>query len=174
MEYKRCYFVLPNNCSHLTFLKKSCSLVRWFSTKLHNSKSLWSICVTFSGILCLVLENTCGKFRCKQTSMRKVIALAFIYVNPHPVYSIEWRIYASFRNLCIWTYDLYMRQSAPKVLIKGNQMKCVWWNNSVYDGIERTWKMKRKSSFWQIWITLARPIFRPMFGSWTIRWEPLS
>ena len=41
-------------------------------------------------------------------------------------------------------------------------MKCVWFNNSVYDGIERTWKMKEKSSIWQTWITLARPIFRPL------------
>jgi len=49
-----------------------------------------------------------------QTSMRKIISLAFIYVNLHLAYSIEWRIYASFRTLCIWTYDAYMSQSAQK------------------------------------------------------------
>jgi len=78
-------------------------LVRWFATKLHNSKSFWSICMKFSGLASLHMKNICGKFRCKQTSTRKVIALAFVHVNPHPVYSIEWRIYASFPNLCIWT-----------------------------------------------------------------------
>ena len=41
---------------------------------------------------------------------------AFIYVNPRPAYSIERRIYASIRTLCIWTYDAYMCQSAQKVL----------------------------------------------------------
>jgi len=34
----------------------------------------------------------------------------------HPTYSIQWRIYASFRTLCIWTYDAYMRHSATKAL----------------------------------------------------------
>ena len=67
--------------------------------------------------MCLVMKNICGKFRCKQTSMRKVIALEFIYVNPHPTYSIEWRMYASSRTLCIWMYDAYVRQLAPKVLV---------------------------------------------------------
>jgi len=46
------------------------------------------------------------------------------------------------------------------VLVRRNQTKCVWCN-SVYDGFEKLWEMKRKSWFWQIWITLARPIFRP-------------
>jgi len=38
--YKKCYCVLPKNCSHQTFLKKSCSLglARCFATKLHNSQ----------------------------------------------------------------------------------------------------------------------------------------
>ena len=40
-------------------------------------------------------------------------------------------------------------------------MKCVWCNSLVYDGIERTWKMKVKSSFLLIWITSGRPIFWP-------------
>jgi len=31
----------------------------------------------FSGLACLYIKNNCGKFRCKQTSMRKVIALVF-------------------------------------------------------------------------------------------------
>jgi len=118
-EYKNCYCVLPNNCSHTTFLKKSCSLgpARWFATKLHNSKCFWSTFMKFSGWACLDMKTICGKVRCKQTSIRKVIALAFIYVNPHLAYLVEWRIYASFRTLCIWTYDAYMRQSAPKVFI---------------------------------------------------------
>jgi len=117
-EYKKCYCVLLNNCSHLNFLKKSCSLglVRWFATKLRNSKSFWSICMKFSGLACLDMKNIYGKCRGKQTSTRKVIALALIHVNPQPAYSIEWRIYASFRTLCIWTYDAYMRHSAKKVL----------------------------------------------------------
>jgi len=59
----------------------------------------------FSGLACLDRKNICGKFCCKQTSTWKVIALVF-----------EWRIYASFRILCILTYDAYMRHSAPKVL----------------------------------------------------------
>jgi len=118
MSTKKCYCVLPNNCSHLTFLKKFCSLglARWFSTELRNSERFCSICMKFSGLMCLVMKTICGKFRCKQTSTRSVIALAFIHVNPHQAYSIEWRIYASFRTLCIWTYDAYIRQSAPKVL----------------------------------------------------------
>jgi len=93
-EYKKCYCVLPNNCSRRTFLKKSCSLGlgRWFATKLHNSKSFWSICMKFSGWACLNMKKICGKFRCKQTSTRKVIALAFIYANPHLTYLIEWRM----------------------------------------------------------------------------------
>jgi len=74
----------------------------------------------FSGITCPVIKNVCGKFCCKQTNTRKVIALTFINVNPHPVYSIEWHIYPSFRTLCIWTYGAYLRQPAPKV----------WQNNS--------------------------------------------
>jgi len=52
------------------------------------------------------------KIRCKQTSMRKVIALVFIYVNPHLAYSIE---YASFCTLCIWTYDAYVSISTKGV-----------------------------------------------------------
>jgi len=71
----------------------------------------------FSGLACLDVKNICGIFRCEQTSTRKVIMLAFIHVNPHLAYSIEWRRYASFRTLCIWTYDTYMRHSATKVLI---------------------------------------------------------
>ena len=59
------------------------------STKRHNSKTVWSICMKFPGIMCLVMKNICGKFRCKQTSSRKVIALAFIYVNPHLAYSMN-------------------------------------------------------------------------------------
>ena len=52
-------------------------------------------------------------------------------------------------------YDTIIR------LIRRNHIKCVWCN-SVYDGFEKTWKMKWKSWFWQIWITsLARPICRP-------------
>jgi len=41
-EYKKCYCVLPNNCSHLTFLKQSFSLglARWFATKPQNQKFL--------------------------------------------------------------------------------------------------------------------------------------
>ena len=34
------------------------------------------------------MNNICGKFRCKQTSMRKVIAWTFIHVNPHAAYAI--------------------------------------------------------------------------------------
>jgi len=80
--------VLPNNCSHLTLLKMSCSidLGRWFATQLHYSNRFWSIRVKFSGLACLDMKNSCGNFRCKQTSTRKVIALAFIHVNPHPAY----------------------------------------------------------------------------------------
>ena len=59
------------------------------STKRHNSKTVWSICMKFPGIMCLVMKDICGKFRCKQTSSRKVIALAFIYVNPHLAYSMN-------------------------------------------------------------------------------------
>jgi len=70
----------------------------------------------FLGLACLDTKSICGKFRCKQRSTRKVIALGFIHVNPHPVYTVEWRIYASFRTLCIWTYDAHTRQSATKVL----------------------------------------------------------
>jgi len=58
-----------------------------------------------SGLACLDMTNICRICRCKQTSMRKIIALVF-----------EWRIYASFLTLCIWTYDAYMRHSAPMVL----------------------------------------------------------
>jgi len=109
--------VVPNNCSHLTFLKKSCSLglARWFATKLHNSQSFWSISMKILGFTCLDMKNICGRFRGKQPTTRKVIALVFLYVNPHLAYLIEWRIYASFRTLCIWTYDAYMRHSSPKV-----------------------------------------------------------
>jgi len=46
----------------------------------------------FSGLACLDMKNICGKFRYKLTSMRKVIALA--YVNPHLAY---------------WLNDAYMR-----------------------------------------------------------------
>jgi len=78
------------------------------------------------------MKNICGKFCCRQTSMRKVFGLVF-----------EWRIYASFRNLCISTYDAYMRHSASKVL-KYFPRK-VWsyilyqnlWNISSY------WSMKK-------------------------------
>ena len=100
--------MLSNNCSPLTFLKKSCSLglERWFATRLHNSKRFWSICTKFSGLACLDMKNICGKFRCKQIRMRKVIPLLF-----------EWRMYASFRILCIWTYEANMHSSAPKVLM---------------------------------------------------------
>jgi len=42
------------------------------------------------------MKNICGKLHCKQTSTQKAILLAFIHVNPHLAYSIEWRIYASF------------------------------------------------------------------------------
>jgi len=56
-----------------------------------------------SGLACLDMNNICGKFHCKQTSTWKVTASAFIHINPHPAYSIEWRIHASFSTLCIWT-----------------------------------------------------------------------
>jgi len=84
------FFVL-NNCAHLTFLKKSYSLglARWFATKLHNSKSFWSICIIFSGLACLDMKNICGKFHCKPTSTQKVNALAFIYIDSHLAYLIE-------------------------------------------------------------------------------------
>jgi len=39
--------------------------------------------------MCLVIKNIRGKFHWQQTSTRKVIALAFVYVNPHQVYPIE-------------------------------------------------------------------------------------
>ena len=45
--------------------------------------------------MCLGMKNICEKFRCKQTNMRKFIALAFTYVNPHSMYLNVWRIYAS-------------------------------------------------------------------------------
>jgi len=51
--------------------------------------------VTFPGLMCAGMKTISGKFRCKQTSMGKVIALAFICVIPHPAHSIEQRIYAS-------------------------------------------------------------------------------
>jgi len=44
------------------------------------------------------------------------ILLAFIHINPHPAYSIEWRIYAPFHTLCIWTHDAYVHHSAKKML----------------------------------------------------------
>jgi len=73
---------------------------RWFSTKHYNSKRFWSICIKFSGIMCQVIKNIRGKFCCKQTSMQKAIALAFIYVNLHLVYSIEWRICVNQHRRC--------------------------------------------------------------------------
>jgi len=108
-ECKKYYCVSPNNCSHLTFLKKSCSLglARWFATKLHNSRSFWWICMRLA---CLDMKNICRKFRCKQTSTQKVVALVF-----------EWRIYGSIRTLCIWMFDAHMRHSAPKVLKVSNR-----------------------------------------------------
>jgi len=69
----------------------------------------------FSGLACIDMKNICGKFRCKQTSTQKVFALAFMHINPHSAYSIEWRLYVSFRTLCISTYDAYIRHSTPKV-----------------------------------------------------------
>jgi len=47
----------------------------------------------FAGLMCAGTKNIGGKCRCKPTSTKKVIVLAFICVYPHPVHSIEWRIY---------------------------------------------------------------------------------
>ena len=115
-ECKTCYCELPNKCSQLTFLKTSCilDLERWFATKLHNSKSVWSVCMKFSGLASRDMKNIFGKLHCKQTSTRKVIALVF-----------EWRIYASFRTLCVWTYVAYMRHSDPKVLKSNTKLLTV-------------------------------------------------
>jgi len=101
------------------FFEKPCSLglARQFDTKLHKSRSFWSIYMKFSGLMCLGITNICGNFRYKQ-STRTVIALAYVFVNPHPAHSIKWRIYASISTPCIWTYDVYMRQSATNMLKK--------------------------------------------------------
>jgi len=61
-------------------------------------------------------EDHLWKISLQTDITRNVIALSFTYVNPHPVYSIDWLIYASFRTLCIWTYNAYMRQLLPKVI----------------------------------------------------------
>jgi len=92
-EYKKCHCVLPNNCSHLTFLKKSCSLglVRWFATNF-TTQSFWSICTRFSGLVCLDMKNICGKFHCKVSC---------------------WRLYTSIRTRHIQLNDAYMRHSTP-------------------------------------------------------------
>jgi len=48
--------------------------------------------------------------------------------------------YASFRTLCIWTYDAYMRHSAPKVLntsIKEHMKIVQNYNLHNYDQIEK-------------------------------------
>jgi len=46
----------------------------------------------FSGLMCLVMKTTCGKLCCQKTSMQKVIALTFTYINPQLAYSIEWHM----------------------------------------------------------------------------------
>jgi len=61
------------------------------------------------------MKIICGNFFAKK-STRKVFALVFIYINPHPAYSIEWHVYALFTTMRIWTYVAYMRQSVPKLL----------------------------------------------------------
>jgi len=75
--------------------------------------------INFVGLMCRGTKKICRNFRGKQTSTENVIALAITCLSPHPTYSIKWRIliYASFSTLYIWTYDAYMRQSKPKVLI---------------------------------------------------------
>jgi len=102
----------------------------------------------FSGLACLDMKNICGKFRCKQTSTRKVIALAFIHVNPHgifnwmtptcvvphPVHLNVWRIYAPFSKegvnvlRAVWyfcNYELLCRS--------------VEWIFLRYPNLERCW-----------------------------------
>jgi len=135
----------------------------WAATKLHNSKSFWSICMKISGIMCPVMKNICGKFHCQQTSMRKVIALVFIYA--YLACSIKWRIYASFRTVCIWMHDAYMRhwrymcQSALKVLrvwtrVAESESQGVsgFWVESVSDFF--VWLWLRKSNWIIFYVTL--------------------
>jgi len=89
-EYKKCYCVLRSIGSHLTFLKKSCSLglARWFAIKLHNSNSFGQN-INFVGLMCRGMKNISRNFPGKQTSTGNVIALAIICLSPHPAYSIK-------------------------------------------------------------------------------------
>jgi len=130
MNIKICYCVSLNNCSHLTFLKKSCSqgLARWFDTKLRDSKCFLLICMKFSGIMCLVIKNICGKFCFKHAIIRKVITLAFIYVNPHPAYSI-WMTHICVIPHLVCLNEWRMRQSAQKVL---TQLCRECWTTNFY------------------------------------------
>ena len=83
-EYEKGYCVLWNNW--VLWPRPS----KIFDAKLHNSKAYWSMDEIFR-INVPRYEKLLWNFLL-QKNMKKV--LAYKYVNPHPVHSLEWSVYA--------------------------------------------------------------------------------
>jgi len=77
-----CY---ETNVSTELFLKKSSSLslARCIDANLDNSKCIWSICMKFSGIMCLGMKYICGNFHCKKVRLSSRNVNDIIYVIPY-------------------------------------------------------------------------------------------
>jgi len=59
---------------HLTLFEKHCSLLAMFHANLRNSKSSCSICLKFSGLFRVGVENIYENFSFQNTEHKKVVA----------------------------------------------------------------------------------------------------
>ena len=105
-EYKQCYCVLPNNCSQLTFLKRSCSLARWFATTLPNSRVFGVNLYEIFRIHVSSYEEPLWKISLQTNKYAKSYRVG-VYICQSALGIFDWMTHICVIPQCSWMYDAY-------------------------------------------------------------------